>query len=217
MSVWVVVQSVCMHVNKCFCLKCSTTVIDVTILVEGKKNKVGCLRNCGKRFMFYVGIQQVARKNTFTCRAIFGGGTVFTIQIQSHEPTSSVQSLSRVRLLVTPWTAAHQASLSITNSRSLLKLMSIASVMTCNHLILCRLLLTHLQSFPVSGSFQMSQFFTSGDQSIGVPASVLPMNIQDWFPLEWTGWISLLSKGLSRVFSNITVQNHQFFGAQLSF
>ena len=75
-----------------------------------------------------------------------------------------------------------------------------------------------LQSFPASGSFQMSQFFTSGGQSIGVSASasVLPMNIQDWFPLGWTGWISLQSKGLSRVFSNTTVQKHQFFGAQHS-
>ena len=75
-----------------------------------------------------------------------------------------------------------------------------------------------LQSFPPSGSFQMSQFFTSGGQSIGVEAStsVLPMNIQDWFPSGWTGWISLQSKGLSRVFSNTTVQKHQFFSAQLS-
>ena len=75
-----------------------------------------------------------------------------------------------------------------------------------------------LQSFPASGSFLMIQFFTSGGQSTGVSAStsVLPMNIQDWFPLGWTGWISLHSKGLSRVFSNTTVQKHQFFGAQLS-
>ena len=75
-----------------------------------------------------------------------------------------------------------------------------------------------LQSFPASGSFQMSRFFPSGDQSIGVSASTssLPMNIQDWFPLGWTGWISLQSKGLSRVFSNTIVQKHQFFGAQLS-
>ena len=75
-----------------------------------------------------------------------------------------------------------------------------------------------LQSFPASGSFQMSQFFASGSQSTGVAASasVLPMSIQDWFPLGWTGWISLLSKGLSRVFSNTTVQKHQFFGAQPS-
>ena len=76
----------------------------------------------------------------------------------------------------------------------------------------------HLQSFPASGYFQMSQFFTSGDQRIGASASasVLPMNIQDWFPLGWTGCISLQSKGLSRVFSNITVQKHQFFSTQLS-
>ena len=75
-----------------------------------------------------------------------------------------------------------------------------------------------LQSFPVSGSFQMSQFFTSGGQRIGVSAStsVLPMNTQDWFPLGWTGCISLQSKGLKRVFSNTTVQKHQIFGAQLS-
>ena len=71
------------------------------------------------------------------------------------------------------------------------------------------------QSFPASGSFQMSQLFTSGGQSIGVSAStsVLPMNTQDWSPLGWTGWISLQSKGLSRVFSNTTVQKHQFFSA----
>ena len=75
-----------------------------------------------------------------------------------------------------------------------------------------------LQSFPVSGSFPVSQLITSGGQSIGVSASttVLPMNTQDWSPLGWTGWIFLKSKGLSRVFSNTTVQKHQFFGAQLS-
>ena len=75
-----------------------------------------------------------------------------------------------------------------------------------------------LQSFPTSGAFQMSQLFASHGQSIGVSASasVLPMNTEDWSPLEWTGWISLQSKGLSRVFSNTTVQKHQFFCAQLS-
>ena len=75
-----------------------------------------------------------------------------------------------------------------------------------------------LQSFPASGSFPMSQFFTSGGQSFGASAStsICSMNIQDWFPLGWTGWISLQSKGLSRVFSNTTVQKHQFFGTQLS-
>ena len=77
---------------------------------------------------------------------------------------------------------------------------------------------SRFQSFPASGSFQMSQFFISGGQSIGVSASasVLPVNIQDWFPLGWTGWISLQSKGLSRVSSNTTVEKHQFFGTQLS-
>ena len=77
---------------------------------------------------------------------------------------------------------------------------------------------SHLQSFPASRSFKMSQFFASGGQSIRVSAStsVLPMNTQDWSPLGWTGWISLQSKGLSRVFSYTTVQKHQFFGAQLS-
>ena len=77
---------------------------------------------------------------------------------------------------------------------------------------------SHIQFFPASGSFPMSKLFTSGGQNIGVSASisVLPMNIQDWFPLGWTGWISLQSKGLSRVFSNTTVQKHQFFSTQLS-
>ena len=76
---------------------------------------------------------------------------------------------------------------------------------------------SHLQSFPASGSFPVSWFFTSSGQSIGVSASasVLPMNIQDWFPLRWSGWISLQSKGLSRVFSDTTVQKQQFFSAQL--
>ena len=128
---------------------------------------------------------------------------------------SAVQSLSRVQLFVTPRTAACQASLSITNSQSLLKLMSIESVMPSNHVVPFS---SSLHSFPASGPFQMSQFFVSGGQSIGVSASVsvLPMNIQDWFSLGWTGWISLQSKGLSRVFSNTTVQKHQFFGPQLS-
>ena len=87
-----------------------------------------------------------------------------------------------------------------------------------NHLVLCHPFLLLLQSFPASGSFQMSQFFESGGQSIGasVSASVLAMNSQGWWPLELMGWISLQSKGLSRVFSNTTVQKHQFFGIQLS-
>ena len=132
--------------------------------------------------------------------------------------TSSVQLLIRVRLFATPWTAARQASLFITNSQSLLKLMSIESVMPSNHLILCYPFSSCLQSFPASRSFPVSQLFASGVQSIGVSVStsVLPMNIQDLFSLGWTGWISLQSKGLSRVFSNTTIQKHQFFSTQLS-
>ena len=131
---------------------------------------------------------------------------------------SSIQLLSHFRLFETPWTAVHQASLSITNSRILLKLMSIESVMPSSHLILCSPLLLPLQSFLASGSFKMSQFFPLDGQSFGVSAStsVLPMNIQDWFSLGWTGWISLQSKGLSRVLSNTTVQKHQFFSTQLA-
>ena len=105
-----------------------------------------------------------------------------------------------------------------TNSWSLLKLMSIKLVMPSNHLILCHPLLFGLQSFPASGSFPMSQLFTLGGQSIGVSASasVLPRNFQGWFPLGLTGWISLQSKGLLRIFSNTTLLKHHFFGAQPS-
>ena len=128
---------------------------------------------------------------------------------------SSVQSLSHVRLFATPWIKARQASMSITNSRSSLRLMSIESVMPSSHLILCHPLLL-LPAIPPS--FPMSQLFAWGGQSTGVAASasVLPMNTQDWSPLGWTGWISLQSKGLSRVFSNTTVQKHKFFGSQPS-
>ena len=131
---------------------------------------------------------------------------------------SSVQLLSCVWLFATSWIAARQASLSFTISWSLHKLISIESVIPSNHLILCHPLLLCPQSFSASGSFLMSQLFPSGGQSIGASASasVLPMNIQDWFPLGWTGLIALQSKGLSRVFSNTTVQEHQFSGAQPS-
>ena len=131
---------------------------------------------------------------------------------------SSVQSLGRIRLFATPWNQARQASLFITNSRSWLKLMPIESVMPSSHLTLCHPLYSCPQSLPGSGSFPMSQLFTWGGQSIGVPASasVLSMKTQDWSPLGWTGGISLQSKGLSRVFSNTTVQKHQFLITQLS-
>ena len=132
---------------------------------------------------------------------------------------SSVQfSLCRVWLFATPWTAACQVSLSVTNSQSLLKLMSIESVMPSNHLILCDPLLLPPSVFPGIRVFSNESVLWSGGQSIGVSAStsVLPMNIQDWFRLGWTGLISSLqSKGLSRVFSNTTVQKHLFFGTQL--
>ena len=134
------------------------------------------------------------------------------------ESVSSVQSLTHVWLFEIPWTAARQASLSITNSRSWLKLKSIKSVMPSSHLILCHPFLLLLPIFPSIRVFPTSQFFASGGQSIGISAStsVLPMTIQDRFPLGWTGWISSQSKGLSRVFSNNTVQKHQFFGTQFS-
>ena len=116
-----------------------------------------------------------------------------------------VQSLSRVQLFQTPWTVARQASLSFTISQSLLKLTSVESMIPSNHLILCRPLLLLPSIFPSIRVFPMSQLFASGGQSIGVSASVLPKNIQDSFPLGLTGWISLQSKGLSRVFSSTTV------------
>ena len=129
-----------------------------------------------------------------------------------------VQLLNHVQLFMTPWTAARQASLSITISQSLLKLVSIELVMPSNHFILCHPLLLLPSIFPSLGVFPVDQLFTSGGQSIGTSPSalVLPMNIQDWFPLGLTGWISLQSKGLSRVFSTTTVQKNHFFGAQLS-
>ena len=135
---------------------------------------------------------------------------------------SSVQLLSQVWLFSTPWTAACQASLSITISQACSN--SCPSSQWCHLTILSSVVpFSCLQSFPVSGSFQMSQFFASGGQSFGVLAStsVLPMNMQDWFPLGWTGWISLQSKGLSRVSSNTTVQASvlwysAFFMVQLS-
>ena len=137
---------------------------------------------------------------------------------QHHSLFSSVQSLSRVWLFATPWIAACQASRSITSSRSLLKLMPIKLVMPSSHLILCHPFFSCPQSLPASGSFPMSQLFTWGGQRIGVSAStsVIPINTQDWSPLGWTGWISLQSKGLPRVFSNTTAQKYQFFGIQPS-
>ena len=132
---------------------------------------------------------------------------------------SSVQSLSHVWLFVTPWTTARQASLSITNSWSLPKLMSTELVIPSNHLILCRPLLlppSILSSIRVFSNESALHIRWPKYWSFSFKTSDLPMNTQDWSPLEWIGWISLQSKGLSRVFSNTTVQKHQFFGTQLS-
>ena len=131
---------------------------------------------------------------------------------------NSVQSLSRVQLFVTPWTAARQASLSITNSQSLPKLMSIESVMPSNHLILCRPLLLPPSFFPGIRVFSNeSALHIRWPKYWSFSFSISPSNeYSGLFPLGWTGWISLQSKGFSRVFSTTTVQKHQFFGTQLS-
>ena len=144
-------------------------------------------------------------------------GKASACNVGSSVQLSSVQSLSHVWLFVTPWIAACHPCPSPTPR---VYSNPCPSSWWCHPAILssvvpfssCR------QSLPASGSFPRSQFFASGGQSIGVSASasVLPMNTQDRSPLGWTGWISLQSKGLSRVFSNTTVQKHQFFGAQLS-
>ena len=142
-------------------------------------------------------------------------GVIYLIISYSVEFSSVAQSCLT---LVTLWIAARQASLSITNSQSSLKLMSIKSVMPSSHLILCRSLLLLPPIPPSIRGFPMSQLLAWGGQSTGVSAlaSFLPNNTQDWSPSEWTSWISLQSKGLSRVFSNTTVQNHHFIGAQPS-
>ena len=148
------------------------------------------------------------------------GEALYSQQKQDWELTvaqiqfSSVQLLSHVWLFATPWTAALQAFLSITNSNA------------CPSSRWCHLTISSSvvpfsscpQSFPASGSFQISQLLTSGGQSIGVSTSIpdLSMNTQDWSSLRLTSWICLQSKGFVRVFSNTTVQKHQFFGAQVS-
>ena len=143
---------------------------------------------------------------------------ICTYEILVYWLFSSVQSLSHVSLFATLWTTTHQASLYIPTSRGYTN--SCPSHWWCHPNISPSFVpfSSRLQSCPALGSFPMIQFFTLGGQSIGVSAStsVIPMNIQDWFPLGLTGLISLQSKGLSRGFSNTTVQKHQFFSAQLS-
>ena len=143
---------------------------------------------------------------------------IFLWLLLSCVQVSSVPSLSCVRLFVTPWATARQASLSITNCQSLLKPISIESVMPSNYLIFCHPLLLLPSIIPSIRVFSSKSALRIRWQRIGVSASasVLPMTIQDWFPLGWTGWISLQSKGLSRVFSKTIVQKRELFGAQLS-
>ena len=143
---------------------------------------------------------------------------IFVLDCFSEDSVVIVQSLSHVQLFVTPWTAAHQVPLSSTIAQSLHRFMSIQLLMLSNNLILYHpLLLLPSTSFPTSGSFPVSWLFTSDGQSIRYSASatVLPMNIQGWFPFRSTGSI-LQTKGLSRVFSSTTIQKHQFFSAQPS-
>ena len=162
-----------------------------------------------------VGDSDCHKRNTWSClteikipHVVNIGQALFTVLIQS---------LSHVWLLATPWTAACQVSLSFAISWSLLKLMPIESVIPSDHLMFCCPFHFLLSIFPHIRSFPMSWLFASGGQSIGASTSVLPMNSQEWFPLGLTELLnSLQSKGLSRVFSNTTVQKHRFFGNQLS-
>ena len=133
--------------------------------------------------------------------------------LSSMKSLVAVQWLSCVQCFATLWTAAHQSSLSFTITQSFLKLMSIESVMPSNRLILCHLLLPSV--FPSIRVFSNEMAFCIGGQSIGAPASVLPINIQCWFPLRLTGLI-LLFKGFSRVFVSTTVWKHEFFSTQPS-
>ena len=178
---------------------------NVTWRFQGMKLRLGGVVGCFKRR--YKAWDQETGPTVFS--EWWGINRVFS----SEQFSRSVMSNS-----LRPHESLCKSSLSITNSRSSLKLMSIESVMPSSHLILCRPLLL-LPTVPLSiRSFPMSQLFAGGGQSIGLSASasVLQMNTQDWSPLGWTGWISLQSKELSRVFSNTTVQSHQFFSTQLS-
>ena len=152
--------------------------------------------------------QETKYKHIHTCTF-----TKQTTETWSMYQFSSVQSLSHVRLFVTPWIAARQASLSITNSQ--VHSNSRPSSRWCHPAISSSVIpfSSCPQSLPASESFPVSQLFTWCGQRTGVSAlaSFLPKNTQGWSPSEWTGWISLQSKGLSRVFSNTTVQKHQFF------
>ena len=144
--------------------------------------------------------------------------TIFKLVTLSTFCLAVVQSLSCVWLFATPWTAAPQASLSFTTSRSLLKLMPIELMVPSNHLVLHFSLLPCLQSFPASGSFPMSQLFASGGQTIrsSTSASAPPLYIQHWFVYDWLIWYPCRSRDSQRVFSSTRIQKHKFFSAQPS-
>ena len=185
--------------------------------------------NCGKRWEYqttwsaswnlYVGQEATVGTGHGTTdwlqigKGVYQGCILSPCLFNFYTEFSSVQLLSRVRLFATPWIAAHQASLSIANSRSLLKLISIESVMPSKHLILCRPLLLLPSIFPSIRVFSSESALCTGGQSIRVSASapVLPMRVQSWFSLGLTGLISLLFKRLARAFSSTTVRKHQLF------
>ena len=155
----------------------------------------------------------------FNILRLYFGTYILTLCVRKFVPSfSSVQSLSHVQLFATPSTTACQASCPSPTPEACSNFCP--SSRWCHPTISSSVVpfSSRLQSFPASGCFPRSQFFTSGAQSIGASASAsaLPMNIQGWFPLGWTGLVSLLSKGLSRVFSSTTIWRHQFFSAQPS-
>ena len=173
--------------------------------LNGNPLQCSCLENARDGGAWWAAVYEVAQSRTW-------------LKCLSSSSSSIVQSLSHIRHFATPWTAEHQPSLCFTVSQ----FAQTHSLSQRCYLIIsssAALFSSCLQPFPALGSFPMSQFFASDGQSIGVSASasVHPgLNIQDWFPLRLTGWISLQSKGLPRTFSNTTVQKYQFLGVQLS-
>ena len=201
-------------------------VCEVSFLVSFQARDQTCVPCIGRWILNHWTIREVQIKANFfflfffwlchmVCRILVPWPGVKPVT-----PTVEFQfrSLSRVWLFATPWTAAHQTSLSITNSWNLLKLTSIESVISSNHLMLCCPLLLPPSIFPSIRVFSDKSVLHSRWPKYWsfISISVLPMKILDWFPLRWTGWISLQSEGLSSIFSSTTVQKNQFFHTQVS-